>query len=124
VTQGASSASALEALQQFFGCGRISVNRRHNNHKEDLHQYIVAGRRELTERIIPFFRQHPLRTAKQGDFEKFAKCVDLMEHERHLTPAGLLEIVRIAETMNRRKPRHELSRILRGHTPEALDIGS
>jgi hypothetical protein len=124
VTQGASSIRALEALQEFFGCGRMSLNRRHDNHKEHLCQYIVAGRSDLAERIIPFFRRYPLRTAKQADFEKFATCVELMERGRHVTSAGILEIIRIAETMNRRKPRPELLRILRDHTPEALDTGS
>jgi hypothetical protein len=124
VTQGSSSVRALEELQEFFGCGRLIENRRYDNHKEHLSQYIVAGRRDLVERVIPFFRQHPLRTAKQADFEKFAQCVELMEQERHLTRDGILEIVRIAETMNRRKPRPELVRILRDYTPETLDTGS
>jgi hypothetical protein len=115
--------SALEALKEFFGCGRMFINRRYDNHKEHLCQYIVAGRGDLTERIIPFFRRYPLRTAKQADFEKFATCVELMETGRHVTPEGILEIIRIAETMNRRKPRHELIRILRDHTPDALDRG-
>src|ERR1700676_3759388 len=39
VTQGAKSLAALEALQQFFGCGRIHINRRHDNHKEHLYRY-------------------------------------------------------------------------------------
>lgn len=39
------------------------------------------------------------------------------------THAGLVEIIEIMQTMNRRKPRHELIRILRDHTPDALDIG-
>jgi hypothetical protein len=99
------------------------VNRRHDNHKEPLSQYIVAGRAELVERIIPFFRQYPLKTAKQSDFEKFAMCVELMERRRHITRDGLLEIVRIAETMNRKKPRPDLIRILRDYTPETLDTG-
>jgi hypothetical protein len=124
VTQGMGSVRVLEELQEFFGCGRLNVNQRHDNHKEHLGQYIVAGRRDLVERIIPFFRRYPLRTAKQADFEKFATCVELMERGRHTIPSGLLEIVQIAETMNRRKPRAELIRILRDYTPEALDTGS
>jgi hypothetical protein len=124
VTQSASSDHVLEELQRFFGCGRMFVNRRHDNHKEHLSQYIVAGRAELVERIIPFFRQYPLKTAKQSDFEKFAMCVELMERGRHITRDGLLEIVRIAETMNRKKPRPDLIRILRDYTPETLDTGS
>ena len=124
VTQGESSVAALEGLRDFFGCGRISVNRRHDNHKEHLCQFIVASRRDLTERIIPFFRRYPLQTAKRRDFEKFAACVELIETGRHVTPAGLLEIIAIAETMNRRKPRPELIGILRDHMPETLDTGS
>ena len=124
VTQGMGSVRVLEELQEFFGCGRLNVNRRYDNHKEHLGQYIVAGRRDLVERIIPFFRRYPLRTSKQADFEKFATCVELMEHGRHTMPSGLLEIVRIAETMNRQKPRPELIRILRDYTPETLDTGS
>jgi hypothetical protein len=123
VTQGAPSVDCLEELKEFFGVGRLAWNRRHDNHKEHLAQFIVANRRELTECIIPFFRRHPLRTAKRFDFQKFAYCVELMNENRHLTRAGLAEIVEISQTMNRRKPRHELLRILRGHTPDIRDTG-
>jgi hypothetical protein len=114
----------LEDLKEFFGVGRISVNRRHDNHTEHLSQYIVNRRDDLMGTVIPFFRQFPLRTSKQRDFEKFTECMELIEHGRHLSSAGLIEIAEIVETMNRQKPRHELIRILRGHTPEALDTGS
>jgi hypothetical protein len=123
VTQGAQSVDCLEELKEFFGVGRLSWNRRHDNHKEHLRQYIVASRRELTEQIIPFFRRHSLRTAKRFDFQKFAYCVELMNEGHHRTAAGLMEIVEISQTMNRRKPRHDLLRILRGHTPDIRDTG-
>ncbi len=113
----------LEDLKEFFGVGRISVNRRHDNHTEHLSQYIVNRRDDLVETVIPFFRQFTLRTAKQRDFEKFAECMALIESGRHLSSAGLIEIAEIVETMNRQKPKHELIRILRDHTPETLDIG-
>jgi hypothetical protein len=123
VTQGASSVACLEELREFFGVGQVYVNRRSDNHREHLHRYSVCRRQDLLDRIIPFFRECPLRTAKRLDFEKFASCVELMAAGYHLTPAGLADIIEIAQTMNRRKPRHELIRILRGHTPDALDIG-
>jgi hypothetical protein len=123
VTQGVRSASVLEDLKEFFGVGRISVNRRHDNHTEHLSQYIVNRRDDLVETVIPFFSKFPLRTAKQRDFEKFAECMALIESGRHLSSAGLIEIAEIVQTMNRQKPKHELIRILRDHTPEALDIG-
>jgi hypothetical protein len=84
---------------------------------------VVRARVDLQETIIPFFRRFPMRSSKQENFEKFARCVELVSAGRHRTVDGLLEIVEIAETMNRRKPRHELVRILRGHTPDVRDIG-
>jgi hypothetical protein len=123
VTQGARSADCLRELQKFFGVGRIYVNRRQDNHKEDLHQFIVGRRDELMKHIVPFFREHPLRTSKRDDFEKFAACLKMISAGDHLTVRGLIEIAEIAQTMNHRKPREDLIRILRGHTPNIRDTG-
>ena len=75
------------------------------------------------ETIIPFFRKHPLRTSKQLEFERFATCMAVVSSGRHTTRDGLIEIARITETMNHQKPRHELIRILRDHTPDIQDTG-
>jgi hypothetical protein len=123
VVQGAKSASALDDLRAFFGVGAVSVNRRHDNHMEHLHRYTVSRRNDLRKVIIPFFKANPLRTSKRDDFEKFAMCVDICHSGRHLASAGLIEIAEIAETMNHRKSRQDLIRILRGHTPNTLDTG-
>jgi hypothetical protein len=117
VTQGARSLECLYMLKQFFGVGNVYLNRRHDNHKEDLYRFSVARRNDLIETIIPFFRRHTLRTAKQHDFEKFVECVEMMRQERHLTVSGLLEIAAVTETMNHCKPRTDLIRILRDYTP-------
>ena len=117
------AAAAVEELREHFGVGKVYLNRRHDNHREHLYRYVVCRREDLLERIIPFFRDHPLRTAKQLDFEKFASCVERMAGGQHKTREGLAQIVEIMQTMNRRKPRHELIRILRDHTPDALDTG-
>jgi len=118
VTQGARSVECLQMLKRFFGVGNVYLNRRHDNHKEDLYRYSVARRTDLVETIIPFFRQHTLRTAKQCDFEKFAECVELMRQDQHLTVGGVLKIAAITETLNHCKPRLDLIRILRDYTPD------
>jgi hypothetical protein len=123
VTQGAQSVRCLHDLCEFFGVGQVLANRRYDNHREHLYRYVVRSRQELSETIIPFFRQHPMRSSKQQNFEKFAQCVELVSRGHHKTVDGFLEIVEIAQTMNRRKPRHELIRILRGHTPDIRDTG-
>jgi hypothetical protein len=123
VTQGAKSISCLHELCEFFGVGQVIVNRRYDNHKEYLYRYVVRKRGDLLERVIPFFRQNPLRSSKREDFEKFARCVELVESGHHLTLMGLIEIAEITQTMNRQKPRGDLIRILRDHTPDVRDIG-
>jgi hypothetical protein len=123
VTQGESGRACLEAVREFFGVGDVIVNRRYDNRREHMLRYVVRRRRDLLEAIIPFFRQHPMLSPKQQNFEKFACCVELVSEGRHKSAEGLIEIAEIAQTMNRKKPRHELIRILRGHTPDIRDIG-
>jgi hypothetical protein len=123
VTQGARSLACLHELREFFGVGQVIVNNRYDNHREHLHRYVVRRRADLLETVIPFFQRHPLRSSKREDFEKFVRCVELVVAGSNRTPAGLIEIAEIAQTMNRRKPRHELIRILRGHTPDIQDTG-
>jgi hypothetical protein len=123
VTQGAQSVACLQELREFFGVGQVLANKRYDNHREHLYRYVVRRREDLVETIVPFFRTHPLRTSKRENFEKFAKCLDAIMAGRHLSGDGLIEIVEIAQTMNSRKPRAELLRILRGHTPNIHDSG-
>jgi hypothetical protein len=123
VTQGERSLSCLHELHEFFGVGQVIINHRYDNHREHLHRYVVRRRADLLNTVIPFFQRYPLHSSKRHDFEKFARCVDLVAGGSHKTPDGLIEIAEIAQTMNRRKPRHELIRILRGHTPDIHDSG-
>jgi len=103
VTQAASSRPALELLIEVFGCGRIVEQARHDNHREPLCRFSVKRRLDLVERVVPFFEERPLRTAKRADFEQFAVVLQLMQAKAHLTEAGLRTIARITEAMNRRQ---------------------
>ncbi len=116
VVQGQLSRDALEDVANFFGCGKVGVNRRHDDHREDLSRFSVTRFADIRDIIVPFFQANPLRTAKRHNFEKSARIVRLMEERKHLTMQGMTEVARIAETMNHRKPSKFL-RILRDHTP-------
>jgi hypothetical protein len=123
VAQGAKSIDCLSAIREFFGVGQVLANKRYDNHKEHLYRFVVRKRSELLEVVIPFFRKNSLRTAKSKDFEKFARCVELVNANHHLSRKGLLEIVEIAQTMNSQKLRTELVSILRDHTPNPETSG-
>ena len=122
VTQSESSVACLHDLQKYFGVGQVVINKRYDNHREHLYRYLVRKRSDLLEVVIPFFRQHPLRSAKQYDFARFARCVEMVEAKHHLTHHGLAEIAEIVQTMNRQKSKTELIRILRDYTPDTRDI--
>ena len=47
-------------------------NTRTDNHREPLLRFSVKRRSDLVGVVVPFFEAHPLRTAKQLDFERFA----------------------------------------------------
>jgi hypothetical protein len=116
VVQSASSRDVLEDLARFFGCGKVYVNHRRDNHREDLCRYRVGRLADLRDIIVPFFQENTLRTTKDENFEKFVGVLRLMEERKHLTVSGLIEIAEITETMNHRKP-SEVLRILRDQTP-------
>jgi hypothetical protein len=105
VTQGASGVACLQDLREFFGVGHVIPNRRYDNHREHMYRYAARRRTDLVKTIIPFFRKHPMRSPKQQNFEKFARCVELISVGRHTSAEGLIEIAEIVETMNRKKPR-------------------
>jgi hypothetical protein len=118
VTQGARGVECLHLLRRHFGAGQVYLNRRHDNHKEDLYRFSVVRRNDLMNVIIPFFEKYPLRTSKLNDFTKFAECVRLMNLNVPLSARGVVRIAEITETMNHCKSRTEMIRILRDYTPD------
>lgn len=103
VTQGGKSKSSLEMIRDFFGCGKIFVNRRYDNHREHIYRYCVRSQEELRKIIIPFFKQNPFRTAKKEDFKHFSFILRQMESKKHLTKRGMEMIARRIEKMNHKK---------------------
>ncbi len=79
ITQGEISRGALEAIKTYFDCGGIYINRRHDNHKYNLLRYCVRKQDDLRNKIIPFFKQYPLQTAKRKQFEKFCERFNDLE---------------------------------------------
>jgi len=103
VTQGGKSKTSLEILRNFFGCGKIFVNRRHDNHREHIYRYCVRSQEYLRKVIIPFFEEHQLRTAKKKDFQCFTFILNQMKLKKHLTQRGMQMIAKRVEKMNHKK---------------------
>ena len=92
VTQGQKSLESLKIIKDFFECGAIYVNRRYDNHKENIYRYCVRNNKDITEKIIPFFKTNQLLTYKKKDFELFCKVIEMIKNRQHLTLQGLNQI--------------------------------
>jgi hypothetical protein len=120
VSQNPERAVILELLQRHLGCGHIRANAK-KGHRDRSLVYVVRNRRDLLEKVIPFFEKHPILSEKRMEFETFAVIVRAMAHKDHLERAGFERLVALAVQMNgggRYRKRDWLSRILRGHTPD------
>ena len=105
ISQKMKSKRALKHLQKFFGCGSIYLNKRYDNHYEHMMKYVVRNRKDLLDKIVPFFEKYPLQTEKQKDFRIFSRIVRMMDKGKHLTKNGLTTIRKMVRKMNRRKYR-------------------
>ena len=82
-------------IKGFFGTG--SVYRKSGSHPVMV--YGVHSRRSLQEKIVPFFKKHPL-ILKKRSFEIFVEILERMERKEHLTKEGIRGIYRLAARMN------------------------
>ena len=105
VTQGEKSLLVLKKIKKFFDCGNIFVNKRYDNHNENLYRFCVRSLNELNTKIIPFFEKYPLQTYKHNDFLIFRKVIRAMIDKKHLTEKGRINILTLIGKMNRKKKR-------------------
>src|SRR3989344_8186455 len=111
VVQGESSLESLEKIKDFFGVGKIYLNKRYDNHKEHLYRYTVRKLEDLVTIIVPFFKKYELRTSKKRNFEIFTKCLAEIKKGNHLTRKGAIKIAQMTEKMNHKKSKSKIIRI-------------
>jgi len=120
VVQGERSLKSLKKLKNFFEVGDIYINRRHDNHRENLYRYCVRRKEDLLNVIIPFFKKYKLQTSKQYDFQVFVKCMEMISEKKHLTIKGAIKIALLTEKMNHKKSKAKIIKILRNQTSDSM----
>jgi hypothetical protein len=117
----------LELAASTFGSGHIYAK----SGSPRVLVYEVSSTQALHETVIPFFARYIVPfSCKTETFERFREIVDMMVRKEHRHPQGLAQVVRLAYGMNpagkgkrRSRPLEEvLTRILRGHTSDTLEI--
>jgi hypothetical protein len=88
----------LKKIKEFFNVGSITVRTRDG---KPTGTYSVQSLKDLTEVIIPHFKEYPLLTQKQADFILFSSLVILMNNKEHLTEKGINKILSIKASINK-----------------------
>lgn len=86
----------LHRIAKRLDCGRIyRVTYRKYPHWSSHFKLKVGNFKDIDEKVIPFFKRHPLQAKKKFQFERFCRVADLIREKRHLTVEGVEEILRI-----------------------------
>ena len=123
VTQHRKNRAVLDLFHRELRCGKVIEK----NGQPDTLQFYVQNRREIREKILPFFRRYkPI--VKAEEFRKFAEIVEALERGDHHDIAKFKALLGVAYTLNydgkqRRRPLHELVDDLESQTPQRLHAG-
>ena len=68
----------LDALQNFFGCGNVYIQRDARKNHSLCYRFEVQNKKDIMQRIIPFFDKHsPQIQSRKKDFELFKQIAEL-----------------------------------------------
>lgn len=96
----------LEIMKSMLGCGNIyeldfGRYRGYESKGWRPHvKYRVSNIRDICEKLIPFFKEHPLFGRKRRCFDLFCRIVSMMEVRRHLESDGIEEIKAVVKDLN------------------------
>ena len=60
----------------------------------------VSNMKDIVEKVIPFFKDHPLQSKKKKSFAVFCKSVDMIRQKKHLKIYFANRIVPMRDRMN------------------------
>lgn len=91
----------LDELKKFFNCGNVYFQKDNRKNHQHCYRFEVANRQNLTEIIIPFFKENQLKfPSKRKDFGIFCDLMRRINKGEHLTRCGLSNLYRIKQEMH------------------------
>ena len=100
LSQNPGGKNVLETFQDRLDCGYLKPNHA-KSLKDKSWVLIVKDRRDLKEKLIPFFDKYSLHSRKQHDLETFKKVIEIVVSKNHLTKDGFTKIVNLVFDTNR-----------------------
>lgn len=83
----------LEEIRKILGCGNIYRLEYKRYAKWQPHiKYKVSNFADISLKIIPFFKKHPLQAKKRNQFNTFCLVAEMMQKKEHLILHGIERI--------------------------------
>jgi hypothetical protein len=79
-----------------LGCGKVYIKS-----DQTAVYFKITKFKDLTEKVIPFFKKYSICGVKALDFADFCEVAELMKSKLHLTDKGLNQIIKIKSGMNK-----------------------
>jgi len=117
ICQHKNGVKVLEILKEALRCGKISVK----SGQPELMVLVEKNRRNLKEKIIPFFRKYPL-IVKREQFENFCLIVNGLENGEQNSEKGFERLINLVFQKHsgkgkRKYTKEEILVPLRDYTP-------
>ncbi len=93
----------LWKIRNTLECGNVYFQKEQRKNHTQCYRYTANSQKDIFERIIPFFKQHPLQTAsKSASFKTFCEIADLVQQGKHLSADGVEKIRALKQKMNQK----------------------
>ena len=106
IVQGEKGRKILEVIKEVLKAGRVE-----KKHGQDEWQFIVDNRRQLKEKVIPFFNKYKL-IIKREEFQRFAEIVEMLERKEHWKKEGFIKILKLAYKTTKQGRKRTLREVL------------
>ena len=91
----------LEKVKNSMKCGNVYFQKELRKNHAQCYRYTAGSHRDVIEKIIPFFKKHPLQsTSKQKSFECFCKIAHMIKTGKHRTKKGIEQVRKLKARMN------------------------
>jgi hypothetical protein len=98
ITQEKSEIHFLNNLVKFFGCGNVFTNSKGGG------SFVVSNKKDLIDKIIPFFEVNELQTIKRFSFLRFKKALNISIKNKPLSNNNIEEIKMLLEETTGKRP--------------------
>src|SRR3989344_2098254 len=83
----------LEKIKNTLQCGAVYFQKEQRTNHCQCYRFTVSSQTDILNKVIPFFKQHPLQSAsKQFNCKIFCRAARLLKAKVHLTKKGVQRI--------------------------------